>query len=142
MLGMSRGVDVPYTISPAPGGNYIMVEIEGEITRDLAYKHVVDAHAAGDKLGIRCFLFDVTKARNVESVLGNFKMTHEDTRLLPAKARRACIAVLVDPHDDSHDFNETLAQNAGLDVTMFRERDKAIAHLEEGAERFRAHEDG
>ncbi len=127
---------MPYKISPAPGGQYILVEVEGEVTRALAFQHVTDAHALGEDLGIRCFLFDVTKARNIETVLGNFKMTHEDTRKIPARARRACVAVLVDPLDQSHDFNETLAQNAGLDVTLFRERDKAVAHLEEAAERF------
>ncbi len=124
-----------YTVSPAPSRDYILVEIVGEVTRELASQHVTDAHALGSKLGINCFLFDVTRARNTETVLGNFKMAYEDARRLPAQARRACIAVLADPTDDSHNFSETLARNAGLDVTLFREHDKAVAHLEKAAQR-------
>ena len=121
-----------YSIEPADG--YIVTKVVGPVTRELAFGHVTEAHALGDQLGIRCFLFDLTEARNVESMLNNFKMTHEDAMKMPLSYRTACVAVLVDPADDSHDFTEVLAQNAGMNVTLFRERDKAIKHLEEAAE--------
>lgn len=127
---------MPYTISVPPGEDYVLVTVTGEITRDLAFEHVTAANARASETGIRCFLFDIVEARNVESVLGNFKMTHADSRLVPASYRESCVAVLVHPDDDSHDFNEVLAQNAGMDLMLFRERDKALKHLAEAAERF------
>jgi hypothetical protein len=106
-----------YAITRAVDGEYIITTIDDDVTRETAQQHALDAHALGAELGIRCFLFDVTAARNSESVLGNFKMTHEDSLNLSAQARRSCVAVLVARGDRTHDFNETLARNAGLDVT-------------------------
>jgi hypothetical protein len=41
------------------------------------------------------------------------------------------VALLVDPEDHSHDFVETVGRNAGLNVTLFRDRDAAKQYLSE-----------
>ena len=44
----------------------------------------------------------------------------------------ARVALLVSPGDHSHDFVETAARNAYLDVTLFRDKDAAVRHLLQG----------
>ncbi len=124
-----------YKITPADNGKYITIKMVGDMTRDVANQHVLEAHALGAELGIRCYLVDVTESRNTESVLDNYKFAHADVRSIPGMDRRACVAVLVAPGDHSHDFYETLARNAGIDSTLFRDRDEAVAHLEAAAKR-------
>lgn len=115
---------------------YITIVEEGEYTREQAIEHTIAAHALGAELGIRCYLMDVTKARNVESVLTNYELANRDIKETPEIDRWACVAVLVDPEDTSHDFYEVVSANAGLDLTFFRgDREAAIEHLQRNAAR-------
>ena len=120
---------------PSDDGTYITITEHGDYTREIAMEHTVEAHALGRELGIRCYLVDVTDARNVESTLTNYKFAHREVPQQPAIDQQACVAVLVDPTYHSHDFYETLSQNAGIDLTLFRDRQEAIDHLRRGARR-------
>jgi hypothetical protein len=40
-------------------------------------------------------------------------------------------AILVDPHDNSHDFVDTFTQNAGYGVRVFDDEAAAIVWIEE-----------
>ena len=126
---------MPYTIVPAESGDYVITTVTEDMTRDLARKLAVESNAVGAPLGIRCYLFDFTKSRNVESAIGNYRSTTVDIRSQPEVDRRACVAVLVDPDDHSHEFTEALAKTAGLDMTLFRDREEAISHLKARAQR-------
>jgi hypothetical protein len=42
-------------------------------------------------------------------------------------------AILVDPTDRSHDFVEVVSRNAGYNVRVFIEEERAIAWLEEAS---------
>ncbi|MEE4352071.1 MAG: hypothetical protein V2J25_04305 [Desulfatiglans sp.] len=121
-----------YTIKPSDDRNYIILKVCGEINRELAMKQNLEAHALGAELGINRYLVDVTEARNVDSVISNYRFAYEEMRLPTGINVRARVATLVRPDDHSHDFVETVSRNAGLNVTIFRDREQAIQHLLKG----------
>lgn len=118
-----------YTIKPSDDGKYIILKHWGEITSELAMQRNLEAHALGVELGLTRYLVDVTEAKNVDSVTKTYKFAYEDMRVPPGINRNARVAMLVSPNDHSHDFVETVTRNAGLDVTLFRNREAAIKHL-------------
>ena len=73
-----RGEALSHTITPAADGEYVITTVVGEMTREFALQLPIEATAVAAPLGIRCFLWDVTQARNVESVLGNYKSANTD----------------------------------------------------------------
>jgi len=42
------------------------------------------------------------------------------------------VAILVDPEDKSHDFNEIVLNNIGMPVVLFRDWDQAVQYLLNG----------
>ena len=118
-----------YTILLSDDQKYIVVTVEGSITRKIAMQHNLEAHALGKKLGIQRYLVDATRARNTESMLKGYQFAYEDMNETPEIDRDARVALLVAPDDHSHDFIETVSKNAGLNVTIFRDRKSAENHL-------------
>ena len=72
---------------------------------------------------------DLTEAKHVDTVTNTYKFAYEDMQFLPGINKNVRVAVLVSPDDHSHDFVETVARNAGQNVTLFREREAAIQYL-------------
>jgi hypothetical protein len=66
----------------------------------------------GRKMGINKYLVDVTKARNTDTVLGNYEFAYTDMKKTEGIDKYARVAVLVSPEDHSHDFVEIVARNA------------------------------
>lgn len=122
-----------YTIRPSEDGNYILMKIVGEITRESSLKPNLEAHALGMKLGIHRYLVDATEARNVESPVANYQFAYTDMAQTPGIDPDAIAAFVVSPEDHSHDFIETVLRNAGQSATIFRDREQAIRFLMEGA---------
>lgn len=118
-----------YSISPSEDGKYILLKVNGEMTRAMAMQQNIEAHALGAKLGINRYLTDLTEAANVDSVVNNYEFVNVDMQTEPRINRYARVAVLVSPDDHSHDFIETVAKNAGLNVKLFTDRLEAIDHL-------------
>ena len=121
-----------YKISLSKDGNYIELELEGNITRESSMKPNLESHALGMKLGIHRYLVDATKARNIESVTENYQFAYKDMAPHPGIDRDAIAAFVVSPEDHSHDFIETVLRNAGFSATLFRDRALAIRFLLEG----------
>ena len=117
-----------YTITLSTNKKYINLKVIGDITRDSAMKQNIEAHAYGRGLGINKFLVDLTESRNVDSVTNNYQFAYEDMHS-PDFDRHAKVAFLVSAGDHSHDFVETLAFNAGLDIKIFTDRSLAEIHL-------------
>jgi hypothetical protein len=120
---------MPSTNTVSADGKYIIQKVVGDINSGLALKYNHESHALGHELGINRYLVDLTESHNVESVLGNYEFAYDK---MPASAGvdlDAVVALVVEPDDHSHDFVETVARNAGLNVTLFRDRDVAIQHL-------------
>ncbi|MGA9596343.1 MAG: hypothetical protein WBV06_09310 [Acidimicrobiia bacterium] len=124
-----------YTLTPSTDSQYIIIKVVGEFTRPEALKIASDAFELGRELGIRCHLNDMTEARNVDRVIDDVYFTRKDVRDIEARDDMACAAVLVDPSDHSHDFYVAFARGNGIDITLFWDRDEAIAHLLKAAKR-------
>ncbi len=118
-----------YTIGLSDDHKYIVIKVKGEMTSKLAMQQNVEAHALGTRLGIHLYLVDVTEARNVDTAVSTYNFANEDMHEEPVIDVHARVAMLVSPEDHSHDFVETTSRNAGLDVTLFRDRKLAIRHL-------------
>jgi hypothetical protein len=118
-----------YTISPSPDGKYIIVRVTVDMTRNLAKEIASQALSVGQELGIKYFLLDLTQSRNRESIFGSYESAYIDMANMRVQMRFTRTAMLVDPQDDSHNFNETVLRNVGLNVTLFRDRHLAVQHL-------------
>lgn len=120
---------MPYTIKPSDNGKYIILKFTGDLTNKLALAGTLESHALGNKLGIRRYLVDVTESRNVESTTANYSHGYHGlkTEGIDMTAR---VAAVVNKDDSSHNFFETVAKNAGHNITLFKDLDSAIRHLE------------
>jgi hypothetical protein len=123
------GTTVSYHLNLAEDGTYIVLTMTGEVNRELAMQYNLDAHAMGRKLGIRCYLVDATGARNTDTVFNTYEFAYSDMTAFDGIDRTARVAMVVASDDHSHDFVETVARNAGLDVTLFTDRRLAEEHL-------------
>ena len=107
---------------------HIVQKIWGEITPGPAVKCTEESHALGISLGLHLYFVDATEARNIGGIFDNYELAYH--MIDPAKVDRdAAIAILVHPDDHSHNFLETVARNAGYNVTLFRDREQALKHL-------------
>lgn len=119
-----------YSIEIIDEHNFIQLTIRGEITREKAFAMNQEAHKLGKENGIRKYLVDVTEARNVDTVLNNYEIAHKDmdNEMINRYSR---VAFLAHPDDHSHDFIETVFQNAGHLVKLFRNKEEALLYLAE-----------
>jgi hypothetical protein len=118
-----------YQISVSVDQQYIILKVIGEFTGVELMELITDAHKLGEELGISNHLMDVTEARNMDSITKIYNFAKREIAKYPGINMKAKVAVLVHPEDHSHDFAETVTQNAGQDVTLFRDRNLAISHL-------------
>ena len=118
-----------YTISVSEDGKYLRVQVNEPMTRKLAGRIGQEMNATGAEHNLKCYLYDLRNAPNVESPATNYFFAHEDTVALRLdKSVRS--AILVSPDDRSHDFAETVLLNAGYNVRLFGDEAAAIAWLE------------
>jgi heme oxygenase len=120
---------MPHRIYISDDSTYVILEQSGKVTRKLQLKYNIEAHKVGKEHHIKKYLMDVIHARNTESNIENYQFTYEDLRRANEIDKTAIVALVVDPADHSHDFIETLSINSGLNVTLFRDKAKAIEFL-------------
>ncbi|MDO9510337.1 MAG: hypothetical protein Q7J34_01140 [Bacteroidales bacterium] len=118
-----------YSITFSEDKSFIILHVQGELTREMAMQFNIEAHQLGKKMGIKRYLVDLSQAVNVESVMENYNFAYKDMVEVPSIDRTAIVAMLVSPDDHSHDFIETLSINTGLNVRLFRDRDAAMKHI-------------
>jgi len=118
-----------YTITHSIDGMFIMLKVKGNITRRTAMQLNLEAHALGKQLQVRRYLVDVTEAKNTDTTSENYGFAYSDMQKLEGIDKSARVATLVDPKDHSHDFMETVARNAGLNVRIFTDLDQAKRFL-------------
>ena len=92
-------------------------------------KYILEAHAFGHKKKVDNYLVDVTKAKNVDSVLGNYEFAYTDIQSIPGVNPRSKVASLINPEDHSHDFIETVLINAGMPIKLCRDLETAEKYL-------------
>ncbi len=118
-----------YTITASQNNEYIIVRVTVDMSRKLAAEIADQALLMGNKWGIGRYLIDMTASRNRESILGSYQSAYEDLAEIPWKKTLTRVALLVDPQDNSHDFNEVVLNNIGMRATLFRDRDEAVQYL-------------
>jgi len=118
-----------YELKVSNGGNYLIVTHKGNVTGEIALKAVLESHTLAREHGILCILVDAIEARYFESKMEKYYATVYERFKNQQIDRRTCVALLVDPDDYSHDSMETLMRIIGHNVTLFRNREKAIKHL-------------
>jgi len=120
---------VDYSISLSKDRTYIFIKIRGDINPGSAMQINLEAHALGRQMNIGQYLVDVTEAINTGSATDNYEFAYSDMRTREGIDKHARVATLVSPGDHSHDFVETTAVNAGLDVRLFTDLEQAIRFL-------------
>ena len=118
-----------YAVAASINGSFIIIKARGDIARREAVQMTLQACALGKKLSIDLYLVDATEARNVGTILDTYDFAYSDMVATEGVDRSATVAIVVRPDDHSHDFVETVCRNAGLNFTLFRDRDEARRFL-------------
>lgn len=118
-----------YEIRMSENGRYIICRVTQSITVELAREFTIALDQLSRSQRIKRFLVDVRGAPNVASVFQNFDFANKDMADLGLQ-RDVRSAILVGVNDHSHDFVETVTQNAGYGVLVFDDEAAAIAWLE------------
>lgn len=119
-----------YTITPSENGRYIVCRVQGRISGENVLADTRELDEMSRTLNIQRFLNDVRDAFNDLGILGNYNFAYKDMSELNLQ-RDVRAAILVNPTDNSHDFLETVARNAGYGMRLFRNEEAAIAWLDE-----------
>ena len=117
-----------YTITTSSDHRHVILKVTGYFGRQQALKYHLEAHQVGAEQGIERFLLDLTEGRNTDTVLRNYTFVSQDMKT-PGINLNARIAILVNPHDHSHDYLESFMRTAGIDAALFYEYDLAVAFL-------------
>lgn len=118
-----------YTIGVSPDGAFLVITVFGSLTAEEASKYTAEATTVGTRLGIDRVLVDVTGAVNSDVTEDSYDFAHRRLPQLSAHGAVPRVATLVSPDDHSHDFIVLTSQNAGFNVTLFRNRKAAEEHL-------------
>ncbi len=122
-----------YEIKLSDSGKYVIVCVNSDMTRELAEQVGLEATHLARKKNINLFLYDLRNSTNRESVNSNYIFAKQDiNRIQPDYANK--IAMLASPNDKSHNFVEIVLRNAGHNVLLFRDKEKALEWLLEETE--------
>ncbi|MDY6824365.1 MAG: STAS/SEC14 domain-containing protein [Thermodesulfobacteriota bacterium] len=119
-----------YEVSVSSCNTYVCCRVKGDFTAEEARIFTMDAENLSREKGIKRFLFDMRRGRNASSIFRNYEYAYNDMHEMGV-TRSARSAMLVGPEDKSHDFVETVCQNAGYNVRLFRDEQEAIEWLRE-----------
>lgn len=115
----------------APDRTYAVLTNYNEVTHASAIERQRAMQAFATAHGVSRFLIDTRENRFVGGTLGLYTFARHT---LPKEGfdRRWKVALVTSPDDDSHDFLETVSQNAGYQVMVFKDYGDARAWLGEG----------
>lgn len=117
-----------YEVKVSESGKYIIVRISTDMTRAIAEQSGLEATHLGKKHNINLFFYDLRNSVNRETVNANYIFAKQEVQKIePDYANK--IAMLVAPNDKSHDFVETVLRNAGHNVLIFHDEEKALSWL-------------
>lgn len=118
-----------HRIYPGEDGDYVVLELHGEIERDAALRCHIEMHSFARSLGIASFLVDVTDAVNLLPFPDNIGLAEQNASASTNLMRQAAVAVLAKQGDRTHDAVVAMLQRVGHRVQLFTQRSAAIAHL-------------
>jgi len=91
-------------------------------------QYFIEAHNLAEQYGLDHYLIDFTERRNTDTVLRNYTLAYQDMKDTRIN-QKAYTALLVSPHNHSHDFLEPFMRDSGNNITLFHDRELAIWHL-------------
>ena len=120
-----------YSVTLSEDGQYIICRITGAVTAELARESSKELNRMCLEHNIKRVLTDVRDVPNTLNISQNYEYAYKDMAQLGLQ-RDVRAAILAAPGDKTHDFVETVAQNAGYGVRVFHAEDAALAWLYEG----------
>lgn len=120
-----------YTITISENSDYIIGKLDGILDRETVQQLTREYVEIIRSTGIKRILNDVRGVPDAMGIIDGYEYAYSDTRALnlPCDIRAA---ILTEPGDTSHSFQETVAHNAGYMVKVFHEMGAAVAWLLEG----------
>ena len=117
-----------FKITISENGEYIIGKIYDPLNKETAQKLTEEYVKIIKSTGIKKILNDVRDTPNAMGIFNNYEFAYTDTKVLnlPKDIRAA---IVTDPNDNTHDFQETVAINAGYSVKIFKEIGAAVTWL-------------
>jgi hypothetical protein len=117
-----------FRIEVSKNEQYIIGEIEGLLTREIAQEIVKEYVKIIKSTGITRILNDVRGVQNAMNPIQKYEFAYFDMKNinLPRSIRGA---ILADVGDITYDFQETVVCNSGYSVKLFHSFEPAIAWL-------------
>lgn len=118
-----------FTISVSPDRSFLIVTVTGSLEAEEGLRFVAESRARAAELGINRVLLDVTGAVNTDTTLNSYDFAYRHVPQKSGPRGLLRVAALALPDDHSHDFVVLASRNAGLNITMFRDRAAAEGFL-------------
>lgn len=118
-----------FTVTVSPDGAFLIVTVTGSLEAEEGLRFVAESRARAAALGVNRVLLDVTGAVNTDTTLNSYDFAYRQVPLKAGPRGRLRVAALALPDDHSHEFIVMASRNAGLDITLFRDRGAAEAFL-------------
>lgn len=117
-----------FTITLSENGKYIIGKLFGQLNREMAQQLAKEYVKIINSTGIMRILNDVRGVTDKMGILGGYLYAYEDVISI-GLSRNIRAAIVSDENDDSHNFQETVANNAGYNVRVFHSIDQAVKWL-------------
>lgn len=118
-----------FTITVSPDRAFLIVTVTGSLEAEEGLRFVSESRARAAELGVNRVLLDVTGAVNTDTTLNSYDFAYRHAPLKSGPRGLLRVAALALPDDHSHDFVVLASRNAGLDITLFRNRAAAEGFL-------------
>ena len=117
-----------YKITISENGEYIIGKIYGPLNRETAQQLTREYVKIINSTGIKKILNDVRDAPDAMGIFNDYEFAYKDTKALnlPMDIQAAFVTA---PNDNTHNFHETVAVNAGYFVKVFKEIESAVTWL-------------
>jgi hypothetical protein len=119
-----------FEVSLAKSGKYVVCKVLEPVTTEFALEFGKATVDFSHEYQLQRQLYDCRSVRNVNSVYHNYEFAYKDMVNLELEHDNRA-AILVDFADRSHDFVEIVSRNAGYNVKVFVDHDRAVNWLEE-----------
>ena len=117
-----------FKITISENREYIIGKVYGKLNKEIAQQLAKEYAKIINSTGIKRILNDVRGSSNDMSFPNNYKYAYSDVKFL-GLPRDIRAAIVSSEGDDSHDFQETVAINAGYNVKVFHSIEQAVKWL-------------
>ncbi|WP_075188280.1 hypothetical protein [Teredinibacter haidensis] len=118
-----------FTLFLSEDKSYVGCKVLQDVTPASAVEFTLPMEVQGKRFGINKFLVDLRGVRNTAGAGENYHFAREELQELNLRVENYA-AMITDPEDRSHDFVETVTQNAGHSVRVFRNEAGALQWLQ------------